>query len=337
MIGVYVHHRGRGHLHRVLPVATALRDRGEDVTMLLTGPFDEALRPPGVRVEYLPVASGATAEHAGGPDSGHPSVAARRAVLAWMDRVRPSAFWVDSSPAMSLAAQMTGTPMVSTLPPGVRDDAPHVLRCRAAEGLIAAWPPGVHQDTVEGTGNRVEEIGGVSRFERRERQPLDRRRRPRVVHLNGSGRYGDHRFWRAVRNTVADLGVAEWLEIGGPDGEWLPDPWPELCSADVVVTGAGQASVADAACTDVPLVVVPARREFDEQEATAQALATHPGVSVMSYGDGPTAVARTVGDQVARRLDGGPGGIRTWWGVDGAAGRAADVIRATTTRSRRTD
>lgn len=329
MIGVYVHHRGRGHLHRVLPVVTALRDRGEEVTMLLTGPFDEALCPPGVRVEYLPASSGATTAHAGRPGSEHPSVAARRAVLAWMERVRPSAFWVDSSPAMSLAAQMTGTPMVSTVPPGVRDDAPHVLRCRAAEGLIAAWPPGVHQDTVVSTGSRVVEIGGVSRFERRERQPLDGRRRPRVVHLNGSGRYGDHRFWRAVRGTVADLGGAEWLEMGGPDGEWHPDPWPELCSADVVVTGAGQASVADAACADVPLVVVPTRHEFGEQEATAQALAPSPEVSVMSYGDGPTAVARTVCGQVERRLDGGTGGIRAWWGVDGAAGRAADVIEAT--------
>lgn len=339
MIGVYVHHHGRGHLHRVVPVVAALHDRGEEVTMLLTGPFDEALRPPGVHVEYLPLASGAATANTADAGAEQLSVTARRAVLAWMDRVRPSAFWVDSSPAMSLAAQMTGTPMVSTLPPGVRNDAPHVLRCRAAEGLIAAWPPGAHPDTVASTGNRVDEIGGVSRFERRERQPLDRRRRPRVVHLNGSGRHGDHRFWRAVRGTVADLGVAEWLEIGGPDGEWHHDPWPELCSADVVVTGAGQASVADAACADVPLVVVPGRHEFDEQEATAQAVAPGPGASVMSYGDGPTAVARSVRAQVDRRLDGESGGIRAWWGVDGAAGRAAEVIRetaATTTRSRRT-
>lgn len=47
MIGVYVHNRGRGHLHRVLPVVAALRDRGDEVTMLVTGPFDDTQRPPG--------------------------------------------------------------------------------------------------------------------------------------------------------------------------------------------------------------------------------------------------------------------------------------------------
>ncbi|WP_291085281.1 glycosyltransferase, partial [Dietzia sp. UBA5065] len=324
MIGIYVHNRGRGHLHRVLPVTDALRDRGYDVTLLLTGPLEDTLHPVGVRVIHLP----------GGEDGDEcpeePVLAARRAAVAWIDHARPRAFWVDSSPAMSLAARLTGIPMVSTLPPGVRVDEPHRLRVRAAQGLIAAWPPGAHEATLARTENRVSEIGGVSRFEQRDRQPRDRRRRPRVVHLNGSGTGGDHRFWRAVRTAVGALGVAEWTELGGPDGSWHEDPWLELCSADVVVTGAGQSSVADAACADVPLVVVPGRRPFGEQDATAAALDAIPGASVMRYGDGPTAVARAVSAQVARCRDGEPAGIRTRWGVDGAASRAAEVIRATT-------
>ena len=325
MIGIYVHNRGRGHLHRVLPVTDALRECGYDVTLLVSGPFDDLLHAPGLRVIHLPFAADE------GRYPGGLTLAARRAAVSWIDQTRPRAFWVDSSPEMSLAARMTGTPMVSTLPPGVRDDEPHRLRVRAAQGLIAAWPPGVHEATLARTENRVSEIGGVSRFEQRDREPQDRRRRPRVVHLNGSGTGGDHRFWRAVRTTADDLGVAEWLEVGGPDGSWHDDPWPELCSADVVVTGAGQASVADAACADVPLVVVPGRRPYGEQDATAEALDAIPGASVMRYGDGPTAVARAVKLQVDRSRDGESGGIRSWWGVDGAASRAAEVIRATTT------
>ncbi|WP_216692668.1 hypothetical protein [Dietzia psychralcaliphila] len=321
MIGIYVHNRGRSHLHRVLPVMEALRERNFEVTMLIAGRFDDALLPPGTQVVHLPAETG---------DQEFPdeiTLGARRVAVAWMDRARPRAFWVDSSPAMSLAARMTGIPMVSTLPPGVRVDEPHLLRVRAAERLIGAWPPGVHQATLRRTESAVAEIGGVSRFERRDREPRDRRRRPRVVHLNGSGSGGDHRFWRAVRTTARELGVAEWLEIGGPDGSWHEDPWPELCSADVVVTGAGQASVADAACADVPLVVVPGRRPYGEQDATAGALDGVPGASVMRYGNGPTAVARAVRSQIDRCRDGEPAGIRSWWGVDGAASRAAEVIR----------
>ncbi|MBB0996270.1 glycosyltransferase family 1 protein, partial [Dietzia maris] len=71
MIGVYVHNRGRGHLHRVLPVVAALRDRGDEVTMLVTGPFDDTQRPPGTRVVHLPTEpdarTGPAAAHAAGP------------------------------------------------------------------------------------------------------------------------------------------------------------------------------------------------------------------------------------------------------------------------------
>lgn len=309
--------------------------------MLVTGPFDDSQRPRGARVVHLPAPTGPMGRP--GPP-GEPVSAgregpeaitldARRAAVAWMDRVRPRALWVDGSPAMSLAARMTGTPMVSTLPPGVRDDEPHLLRCRAAERLIAAWPPGVHREAVARAEKRVSEIGGVSRFERRGREPRARRR-PRVVHLNASGTGGDHRFWRAVRTTAAELGVTDWLELGGPDGEWHKDPWPALSSADVVVTGAGQASVADAACADVPLVVVPGKHEYGEHDATAEALGSIPGASVLRYGDGPTAVAREVRAQVDRALDGEAAGIRSWWGVDGAAHRAAEVIRATATTTK---
>lgn len=329
MIGIYVHHHGRGHLHRVLPVIRALRERGEDATVLVAGHVDHSTFPPSTQVVHLPTA---------GPNVGREddmTFAARRAAIAWIDQVRPQAVWVDSSPAMSLAVRMTGTPMISTLAPGVREDEPHRLRCQAADGLIAAWPPGVHEMTVSKTANRVTEIGGISRFERRERLPQDRRR-PVVAHLNGSGTGGDHRFWRAVRGTLRELGVSEWLEIGGPDGKWLEDPWPDLCSADVVVTSAGESSVADAACADVPLVVVPGHRPHGEQDTTADALAAIPGVVVMRYGDGPTAVARAVFQQVECARDGGSTGIRKRWGVDGAASRAAEVVRAaavtTTTR-----
>lgn len=316
MIGIYVHNRGRGYLYRVLPVIRSLRERGEDVTILLVGSVDRSLLPPGTNVVHLPsnLRSGT-------------SLPARRAAVTWLDRVRPEAVWVDSSPEMALAARMTGTPLVNTLAPGAREDEPHRLGCRAAEGLLAPWPPGVHATTVERTGRRVAEIGGLSRFERREPEPLPRRR-PTVVHLNSSSTVGDHRFWRAVRHRVHRHDGADWVEIGGPDGRWHEDPWPQLSSADVVVTGAGQSSIADAACADVPLVVVPEWRPHGEHHATAEALEGMPGAAVGRYGDGPTAVAAMVRRQLDRAASGETGGIREWWHVDGASARAAEVLRS---------
>lgn len=330
MIGVYVHNRGRGHLNRVLPVVNALLERGEKVTLLVGGPLGRAQRPPGTRVFHLPW------EHRP-PPTGMPDhdgeeipLPARRSVVGWLDRVRPSALWVDSSPAIALAAKMTDTPMVSTMPPGGRDDEPHRLSCGISDRLIGAWPPGVHDATLIGANYRVAEVGGISRFERRDRE--QRRRRPRVVHLNGAGDHGDHRFWRAVRRITEKHHVADWVDLGGPDGPWSDDPWEHLTSADVVVTGAGQSSVADAACADVPVVVVPERDPRGEYDATAEALAPIPGVVVMRYGAGPTAVARVVRDQVERSRDEAAAGIRAWWGIDGATARAAEVIRSAARR-----
>ncbi len=322
MIGVYAH--GRGHLHRVLPVVAALRDHGDEVTLLVAGMLGATLRPHGVRVEHLPVLEATSP----GPDGEGLEVDVRRAALSWIDRARPRVFWVDGSPAMSLAAHLTGTPVVSSLPPGIRYDEPHLLRCRSARSLIGAWPPGSFPDTVRSVRGQVREVGGISRFERRDRVPgPPGRRRPLVVHLNSAGPRGDHRFWRAVRASAQRTGPVEWLEIGGPDAPWREDPWPELSTADVVVTCAGQSSVADAACCDVPMVVVPRRHEHGEHDATARALAVLPGVTVRYYGDGPTAVARSVCEQIDAALRPDSTGIRARWRVDGAAARAADAIR----------
>lgn len=332
MIGVYVHHRGRGHLHRVLPVIRALED---EVTVLTAAPIDPAELPDGTRVVRLP-ADGLADPAQCGADAAEASLAARRAAVAWIDRTEPDAFWVDSSPEMALAARMTGAPVVSTLAPGSREDEPHLLGCLAAEELLGAWPPGAHEDTVARTGHRVAEIGGVSRFEHRPRAggagsgsgTGGRRRGPRVVHLNSSGGVGDHRFWRAVRSTVLRLGVADWQELGGPDAAWHPDPWEALSTADVVVTSGGQSSIADAACADVPLVVVPEWRPYGEHDATAAALEGVPGATVRRFGDGPTLVADAVRRQVERARDGEVSGIRERWRVDGAASRAASVLTA---------
>jgi len=53
----------------------------------------------------------------------------------------------------------------------------------------------------------------------------------------------------------------------------VADPWPHLCSADVVVAAAGDAAIADAAAARAPLVAVPQVRPFREQVEHVRVLA----------------------------------------------------------------
>jgi UDP-N-acetylglucosamine:LPS N-acetylglucosamine transferase len=53
----------------------------------------------------------------------------------------------------------------------------------------------------------------------------------------------------------------------------VTDPWPLLCSADVVVAAAGDAAIADVAAARAPLVAVPQDRPFREQVEHVRVLA----------------------------------------------------------------
>lgn len=334
MIGAYVHHQGRGHLHRVLSVLERIDD---EAAILTSAEVDPAALPANVELVSLPDDLPPPGESALRPTAGGalhwaplgvPGLAARTArLLDWIDRAAPRAFWVDVSVEIVLAARLAGAPVVTTLMPGIREDRPHRLAFRVAEALIAAWPSGSRPEAVSATGRTVHEVGGLSRYERRERTGSpDGASRPSVVHLSGAGGAEDARFWRAVRQQVPQ---AEWTSLGGVDGRWVADPWPTLCAADVVLTGAGQGAIADCACLDTELVVVPQPRPFHEQQATALALDGMPGVAVCHIQQGPEAVAAAIGQALERSRDGaGVGsGFRAAWQVDGAADRAAAVLR----------
>lgn len=76
----------------------------------------------------------------------------------------------------------------------------------------------------------------------------------------------------AVRAARAATPGWQWTTLGGPDGGWASDPWPALCTADVVVTHAGQNAIAECAAAGRPVVAIPQERPYGEQLATARAL-----------------------------------------------------------------
>jgi hypothetical protein len=236
-----------------------------------------------------------------------------------MSRQRPSLLVVDVSVEVALLARLCGVPTVVVAMPGERLDRPHCLAYDSAEALLAPWPEGAHTQRWSAEWlAKTWFLGGISRFDGEPRLPVpDMPRRTRtVLVLWGSG--GREQGAEAVEEARRVTPGWEWVEREPVVNE-SPDLWRELAGADVVVTHAGQNSVAEVAAARRPAVVVAQPRPFGEQEATAAAvgrLGAAIGLSRWpSTDDWPALLAR------AAALDGD--GWRRW--STGVGARAAAV------------
>lgn len=333
MIGYYVHHQGRGHLHRALAVG---RELDEPVTVLssllppedvetawVSLPRDDegpAVRDPsaGGRLHWVPVGDAGLRRR-------------MHRVSRWIEETRPRLLVVDVSVETALLARLHGVPVVSVVLPGRRADPAHRLGLDVAESLVAVWPPSATASMLPGLPDdvraRVHAVGALARFP--VAGPALRRRRPgppRVVVLGGAG--GSQLTGSVL--AAAERSAPEWeWTVCGPLGRWHDDPSEVIRDADVVVTHAGQNALAEVAAARRPAVVVPQPRPHDEQVATAATLRAGQW-PVLVLDDFPrTGWAERL--QRAVRLDG-----TGWapWCDGGAARRFAGLLSATTDRTR---
>lgn len=325
MIGYYVHHHGRGHLHRAAAVAAST-----DTVVVGMGSLPRPAQWTGPWIELPRDDVGPTSIDASARgrlhwvpemDSGLSARMAR--ISSWIAEVEPALMVVDVSVEVSLLARLHGTPVVTMVLPGDRRDLAHDLVHSVARRVVAVWPPGLSGmvDGVDVHGDQLVCVGGLSRFDGRQppapTPPPDGERR--VVLLAGAG---------DAEGVWADLSVAQasapgWSwEVLGP-GSWVDDPWEQLCGADVVITHAGQNAIAEVAAARRPAIVVPQPRPFREQDTTASVLATHGRFPVTVCPDGlPTAGWAELLDRTAQ-LDGSRWAI--WNDGEGSA-RVGDVI-----------
>lgn len=219
--------------------------------------------------------------------------------------------------------RLLGVPVIVVALPGERTDSAHVLVHRVADHILAAWPAALNSPHwLLPHAHKTSYVGGISRFADRARA-MDRQGRDtgKVLVLGGAGGGFDDR--------TAQLPDGAWQVLGGATGPWVDDPWAEICAADVVVTHAGQNSIADLAAAGRPAVVIPQSRPFGEQQATAEVLSRH-GLAVMSA-EWPSPERWPQLLRRARTID-----TARWerWQVRGAAARAAAAIEATAARCR---
>ncbi len=270
MIGYYVHHQGRGHLHRALAIERATE-------LPITG-LSTLRRPAGWAGPWVSLPDDATPAAQGdstvggwlhyAPDQ-HANLRARMARLsAWIQRHRPIAAVVDVSVEVALLFRLHGVPVISMAQPGSRTDRVHTLGYGISDAVIAPWPasvgPRLWRAAVE--PGLVHPVGAISRFDRAVvGEPGSRR----VVVLNGAGGGALSTEISLASRATPDW---EWAVLDPAAGTWADDPWPLLCGATVIVSHCGQNAIAEIAAARRPAVLIPQPRPFAEQHWMAAAL-----------------------------------------------------------------
>ncbi|RLV48641.1 hypothetical protein D9V37_12910 [Nocardioides mangrovicus] len=280
-VGYYVHHQGLGHLQRARNLGDRLRATGLEVVVLSSLPRPADLDESTLGWVELPRDDEDAATAVDATAHGrlhwvprhHDGLRRRMSLLSrWLDEARPSLLISDVSQEVALLSRLHGVPVLSVVLPGDRGDRPHQLGLGVSDRLVGFWPA-TATSMVSGlpatAASRLVALGGLSRYAPAEaaRAPAGRRR---VVVMAGRG--GDAWTPRELDDFGARL--EGWSVTALGPGHWVDDPWQELCAADVVVTRAGQSSVAEVAASRTPAVVIPAPRPHLEQAHTAAQLAS---------------------------------------------------------------
>lgn len=243
-----------------------------------------------------------------------------RLIADWVADTRPDAVVVDVSVEVAMLVRLLGVPVVVMAMPGDRIDAPHELVYQIADHIVAAWPKEFYEPPwLQAHSAKTIYVGGISRFDGRPRTPRPAAGRPNVLVLDGAG--GSNFDAAIVKHCAAAYPQWIWSSLGVPGGPWLDDPWPALCAADLVVSSAGQSSIADIATAGTPSVVIAAERPFGEQTATSSAV-ERGGMAVVRH-SWPEPADWPALFEHAQAL-----GSHAWerWQTGGAAARTATLI-----------
>ncbi|MCW2528514.1 MAG: hypothetical protein JWM76_3374 [Pseudonocardiales bacterium] len=326
MIGYYIHHHGQGHLNRACAITQVLSAPVTALSSLpqpANHPFAEWVQLPLDNDGLDPVDPAANGTLHWVP-LGNDGLRDRMALIAqWVARADPESVVVDVSVEVTAFVRLMGVAVVVMAQAGDRSDPPHQLAYQMAERIIAPWPREVYEPSwLRSHRHKTSYVGAWSRFDGRACVPTATRPdRPSVLVLSGAG--GTSVTKDDLAQWAARAPQYSWVGAGLPGGEWVDDPWPQLCAADVVVAHAGQNVLAEIAAARRPAVIVPQLRPHREQAALAEAL--ERAAIVVTLEQWPA--AGEWDEPLQRALGLGASGW-TRWSLPGAMNEAAAGIAA---------
>lgn len=273
MIGYYVHHQGAGHLQRLTTIA-------EHLVTPVTG-LSSLAAPAGWAGAWVPLSrdDDPAPERDADTDAHgrlhwaplrHVGYSTRMAAIAqWIVSARPQLMVVDVSVEVTLLARALGVPVVVVAMRGDRSDPAHVLAYDVAQALLAPWPALLAEPgwPAAWTAKTIH-TGAFSRFDGIHEDAQTRSQSVTCL-LGGGGADLPPQFAQFVTDATPDW---RWTFCGGPFGASQQPLAQLLAASQVVVTHAGQNSVAEVAALRRPAVVVAQPRPHDEQLATVRAL-----------------------------------------------------------------
>ncbi|MFM9921309.1 glycosyltransferase [Lacisediminihabitans sp. H27-G8] len=273
MIGYYVHHRGSGHLHRALAVASEM-DAAVTILSSLprpaswTGgwvqlPLDTDADPvdvtAGGALHWVPLDSAGLSDR-------------MSAISHWLAEYRPTTVVVDVSVEVSALVRLHGIRVVTYAQPGDRRDAAHNFGYQMASAIIAPWPTEFRPSEVAQTvAQNLVHVGSISRFRV---SPTLQRPDPgllRIAVMNGSGGRGQSALETVVAEAQAAVPGAVWVWLIGKSSDQIEH---ELRSVSLVFAHCGQNAVAEIAACRTPAILVPEDRPHEEQHQFASAIST---------------------------------------------------------------
>ena len=270
MIGWYVHGQGHGHVQRLQCMAAHLRTP--------TTVLSSMTRPVGFGGRWLQLPD----DQPTGPDRDvtaggtlhwaprhHAGLRQRMTSIAsWVAVERPALVVVDVSVEVAVLVRSLGVPVIVVAMRGERTDRAHATAYDLADALLAPWPAEIPEPWPTSWLDKTWHVGALSRLDGRRAVAAPGQRRVAVLWGRGGSDV-----------SVADVHAAStaspgwtWHPAGLPGADWIQDPWPLLQAADVVVTHAGQNTLAEVAAARRPAIVVPQSRPHQEQRANADAL-----------------------------------------------------------------
>jgi UDP-N-acetylglucosamine--N-acetylmuramyl-(pentapeptide) pyrophosphoryl-undecaprenol N-acetylglucosamine transferase len=208
-------------------------------------------------------------------------------LVAWLEQEDPELLLVDGPSDVTLFARLVGVPVVALRRHGRRSPAQRQLIDRTVVGSLAPYPREL--DGADDEDRRTVHAGLLSRFAGRVPDRAGARatlgvdaEQPLVTVVcgqDGLAVAGEELLAAGAATTGWRwhlLGRCGAAQLDTPPNVhrfgWVPDPWPHLAAADVVVAGASPSTVAEVADAGVPLIVVPRPSRDHEERRFADAL-----------------------------------------------------------------